>query len=148
MNGTLWPSRYSASYDIDKLTDGQYASNFGTWTASGNVNYLQVTLDSTSDAAMSMEIWAGDGGFSSSSGYLTVYVSTTHNFTATGTVCVRGTAITIGTSGVITCPAITGALYGERPHLACICPGMQPELPVCHLPIPSIRWCLTQTPYY
>lgn len=113
VNATLWPSRLDLNHDVDKLTDGQYTSNFGAWATVGKVNYLQVTLDRTYDAALSLEVWAGDGNYWSSSGYLTVYASTTSNFTATGMVCVRGTAITTGTSGVITCPALTGALYGE-----------------------------------
>lgn len=73
---------------------------------------LQLELDQAYDDLLHMEIWAGQPtGYYSASGFLTVWLSPTANFTATGTACIRNTAILGGTSAVVTCPPISKALY-------------------------------------
>lgn len=82
-------------------------------------------MDQPYDDVTHMEIWAGEySNWQSTSGYLTVFLSTTANFTATGTACVRNTAITTETSGVVTCPPVTGARYVSRTRPARKCVHM------------------------
>lgn len=58
-----------------------------------------------------IRIWAGVKSLTSSSGFLTVWLSNGTNFTTTGTKCVTGVAIMAEGDGVITCPQVTGARY-------------------------------------
>ena len=82
---------------------------------------MQVMLDQPYNDLSHMEIWAGEySNLPSTSGFLTVFASTTSNFTATGTVCVRNTAITSETSGVVTCPPVAGTRYVSQTSPACI----------------------------
>ena len=58
-----------------------------------------------------MIIFAGQVFGASTAGFLTVWVSPTTNFTATGTKCVEGIGILPGVDTAVTCPAAAGTQY-------------------------------------
>ena len=117
VRGTAFPPFPTpATLGFDQLDDNVLTptgGNFGAQAASANYNWIQVQLDGVYSDISHMRIWAGDPARTSSSGFLSVWLSRTTNFTATGTRCVRGVAIMAGLDGVITCPAVSNALYGE-----------------------------------
>lgn len=116
VRGTASAFTNTATVGFDQLYDNvlaQTGSNYGAETTAANYNWIQVQLDGVYSDISHMRIWAGNPAKTSSSGFLSVWLSRTTNFTATGTRCVRGVAIMTGLDGVITCPAVSNALYGE-----------------------------------
>lgn len=59
-----------------------------------------------------MRIYAGYGSGITSSGMLTVWLSSGTNYTA-GTACVRGLAVIAEKDTYVTCPQTSGVQYGE-----------------------------------
>lgn len=109
------PGAYSgrtASYAHD-LTLYTAGSNVGAWTTAANINWMQFELQSATDGVSAVLLYGGDTSLTSSSGFLTVYLSRGSNFSdTTNTVtCVQGVAIIAGSMGAVTCPSLTQAKY-------------------------------------
>lgn len=102
-------SQGDPSFMFDGVITSTTASP-GAWTTADLTNWAQVTLTVPADDISGVIIFAGSTTLTSSSGYLSVYLSTTTNFTA-GTLCAQGVAIIAGGKGAVTCPNATGVRY-------------------------------------
>lgn len=117
-SGTIFPTPAAADVlvrGLDVLQDGVLASsgnNFGAQAPAANYNWIQVQLTGGPYSDISyMRIAAGNPTGTSLSGFLTVWVSPTTNFTATGTKCVSGIGIIGGVEATVTCPAANGTQF-------------------------------------
>jgi hypothetical protein len=119
-NGTFFPARFNSSTDVDKLVDNVYGqgTTWGAWTTTGQMNWIQIQMDAAYSDVGYMQIWAGRVSSESSSGYLSVFLSPTTNFSSgDATACAAGAGVNImalpspGGSGVVTCPPANSTLY-------------------------------------
>lgn len=115
VGGSFFPSALDALlYGIENLDDNVYeinGYNYGAQTASAKFTSIQVQLDRVYSDISHIRIWAGDVTKSSSSGFLTIWLSNGTNVTTTGTRCASGVNIMAGQDGVVTCPAVSNVLY-------------------------------------
>lgn len=58
-----------------------------------------------------VRIWGGSGTAASNTGFLTVWLSSGANYTATGTMCASNVAVLAGFNAIVTCPAVSGTQY-------------------------------------
>ena len=95
------------------LNEYATASNLGAWTGAANSNWMRFALSTPTDDVVAVRLFAGATTQSSSSGFLSVFLSQTPNYndTATRVVCARGVAIIAGTMGAVTCPRLLGVNY-------------------------------------
>lgn len=104
-------------YGFDTLLDNVLANSYltltnGVWVKAAKSNFLQIALDGVYTKLIHLEIWAGAvcDVCKSTSGFLSVYLSSTTNYTA-GTRCARGINIVAETSGLITCEEAANVSY-------------------------------------
>lgn len=116
--GTIFPTPAAGNVllqGLDILQDGVLTSsgnNVGTQAPSANYNYVQVQLTGGPYNDVSyMRVAAGQAAGYSSGGFLTVWVSPTSNFTATGTRCVSGIGIIAGVEATVTCPPANATAF-------------------------------------
>lgn len=114
MTGATFSSAVNAlTKGFDKLQDGvtvAATSNVGAQAAAANYNWMQVQLVGAFSDISHIRIWGGLTG-TSSAGFLTVWLSSGTNFTATGTKCVEGVGIIPGVDAVVTCPTVAGSRF-------------------------------------
>lgn len=108
-SGTAYPFVYS-TYKVADAWDLALAgstSSPGAWTSSAKINWLQFKLTQPEDEVFAINVYGGVATSTTSSGFLTLYISRGTNFTdpSTSTTCQGGTVgVVVGTGGAVTCP--------------------------------------------
>lgn len=72
---------------------------------------MQAILDKSYNTIAFIFLAGGTLGSTSSSGFLTVWISTGTNFSTTGVKCSQGVGIIAGRDGYVTCPQMNGVNY-------------------------------------
>lgn len=115
LDWTLWPATsYWDRMNLAMLSDNvlmktEYTE--GVILSKAKDAFVQVQLDGVYDDISHVRIWAGTFGADSNGAFLTVWLSPSPNFTATGTACVRGLNIMFGSDAVAVCPPVVGVQY-------------------------------------
>lgn len=119
VNGTILPSVFNGNTADRAFDSNLFASgaNIGAWASSSSSNSMQFALSATMDNVTAVYLYAGNVSMTSSSGFLSVYLSQTTNYSdpATAVTCARGVAIIAGKMGAVTCPKLTGVNYVRSP---------------------------------
>lgn len=105
--GTLYPGPLSGADTWTKATDGDATT--AAQTAAASRPYIQLQLDLSYSDINAVKISAGDPTLPGSSAYLKVWLSSTADFSATGTVCVEGLSILEGSDATVACTASAAA---------------------------------------
>lgn len=114
VSASFYPSVLTADTQADKLLDGFTGfnqTNMGAVAAASAMNYIQAQLDMAWDNISHVRMWAGAPSSQTSSGFLTLWLSPTDNFTQSGTKCVEGAAVLSGQEGTFTCPPNNGTRF-------------------------------------
>lgn len=118
VNGTMLPSVYSTRTANLAFDQTLYAlgSNLGAWATGANTNSMQFALSAPTDSVSAIYLYAGATSQTSSSGFLSVYLSRTTNYSdpATSVTCARGAAVIAGRMGAVTCSKLTSANFVRR----------------------------------
>lgn len=126
VNGTAVPAYNDPTRGLDNLLDLEIVPSvdgtMGTWVNSSNYNYLQAQFNGSYDDITHIHIWAGykTPTTDSNSGYLTVWLSSSANFSDTGLKCIEGLAVLQERSAYVICPQYTGARYVSGAACACM----------------------------